>query len=479
MNPKVLDCLERYREIVPDWKAFVASCAAPLPPSGWLHPGRPHGLNWMREDGFDVEPLSWRAGGIRWSSGPGMAESLAYRAGLFHVQEEVSMVPVEMLAPVPGERLLDLCAAPGNKTAELATQMAGLGTVVANDRAGGRLNVLRTTIDRLGLPNVAVTVLDGRSGRFPSAWFDAAIVDVPCSCEGTLRKHPRAPLATSAESRQRLAQVQRALLENALRALRPGGRLVYSTCTFAPEENECVVDQVLRTVPGVTVEPVSLSGLASSPGLTEWGGQVLHASLEHALRFWPGQVDSGGFFAVLLRKAGVDGGGTGRGEAGADAGGPGGGEAGAPETGDVRSMLEFVQTEFGLAPDWSRDLRFQLRPGKSLDAVSTDLDEAPGLKPVQRGFSFLRLSGRVPKLTTQAALWLGSRPTRQVTTVSRESLWAFLRGDAVSPGPTPAGFGFAQVRCEGLPFGVGLYRPDDGALDSLYPRSWGGLGRPR
>ncbi len=191
-------------------------------------------------------PVVWHPGAYRLPAETDAARRLPYLAGWYHLQEEVSLLPVHLLDPRPGERVLDLCAAPGNKTAQIAVHVGSTGVVVANDLSEQRMNVLRTTRDRLGLLNLVFSAEDARRFQTPERLFDRVLADVPCSCEGTVRKYPHAIRHASLQNSLRLASIQRDILLRAVVCCRPGGRIVYSTCTFAPEENEAVVDAVLR-----------------------------------------------------------------------------------------------------------------------------------------------------------------------------------------------------------------------------------------
>ena len=217
-------------------------------------------------------------------------------------------MPVSLLPPPPGaERALDACAAPGGKSAQIALAMGGRGTLVANDRSAPRTRALRATIDRLGLTNVAMTQFD--AARLPDHWagFDYALVDAPCSCEGTSRKRPdRRPPEIGDDRRRPLVRAQRAILARAVDLARPGASIVYSTCTYAPEENEGVIDWLLGAEgrPGaVELAPIEAPpGLPLAPGVTRWLGRDYHPSVAGAARLWPQTADTGGFFVAALRK---------------------------------------------------------------------------------------------------------------------------------------------------------------------------------
>lgn len=296
---------ERYRPVIDDWDAFAAALHRPLPTCVWANPLRttPEVLiAWLQEQGLVPTPLPWLDHAFRLPADAEVGNRLAYVAGLYHVQEEASLLPVPLLDPQPGDRVLDLCAAPGNKTAQIATRLRNRGTVVANDLSYGRLASLRSTLDRLGVANVSTTTYDAANYPPESGRFDRVLADVPCACEGTSRKQPGV-IAQRAGMRD-MTGAQTAILRKAVQLCRPGGRIVYATCTYAPEENEAVVDAVLRAVGAdrLQLRPARIAGVVSDPGLTAWDGQAFHPSLANAMRVWPHQNDTGGFFVAVLEK---------------------------------------------------------------------------------------------------------------------------------------------------------------------------------
>lgn len=298
---------DRYKPIIDDWQAFMDALSRPLPVCVWTNTLRtsPDRLrDWFAREGLDAESLPWYQGAFKLASELPAGRLLPYRTGHCHIQEEVSLLPARLLDPQPGERILDLCAAPGNKTAQIAVAMQNRGTIIANDRSEGRLHVLRRTLARLGVMNVTTTVTD--AARYPDGEaFDRVLLDGPCSCEGTSRKHPSVVWQSGPGHACRMGRVQTAMLRRAVRLCKPGGRIVYSTCTYAPEENEAVVHTVLREADGaIRIVPVDLPGLQASPGLECWNGNRYDTSMRHALRIWPHQNDSGGFFVAVLEKIG-------------------------------------------------------------------------------------------------------------------------------------------------------------------------------
>lgn len=293
----------RYRSIIPEWEAFEASRFIPEPMTIRVRSGKISAdelLPRLSACGFHLEPVEGIPDFFRVTRGPGsIAQTLEYWLGLFHIQQAVMALPSLALAPLPGERILDLCAAPGGKTAHLAELMEERGPLVAVDPKEKRLRALLANIYRLGYPNVLVIAADGR--QLPlSAQFDRVLVDAPCSAEGTFRRQAGKVPKRSPSFVSHITRNQEALLRRAVALTRPGGTILYSTCTFAPEENEAIVDRVLRDSP-IAVERISLD-LPHSPGLTEWQGRSYSSELREAWRVYPHQLDAGGLFMVRLQK---------------------------------------------------------------------------------------------------------------------------------------------------------------------------------
>jgi NOL1/NOP2/sun family putative RNA methylase len=249
------------------------------------------GTGWDRPFGSDD---LYRVTGL---PGPGL--TWAYHLGWYHPQGYTSTLPPAVLAPRTGENVLDLCAAPGGKTSQLAAMMQGEGLVVANDISIGRLSVLAANLERLRVPNALLSRYRGES--LPeSLSFDRVLVDAPCSGEGTFRIEGGRWREDPPEAVRKLPGVQLRLLQKAFRLVRPGGLVCYSTCTYAPEEDEGVVAALLETT-GAEVVPLP-EGLSGTPGITEWEEATYPSELARTRRFWPHHTDSWGFYVALLRR---------------------------------------------------------------------------------------------------------------------------------------------------------------------------------
>jgi len=298
-----MDPVERYAPLVDDPDAFRAACDRPLPAVVRVNtlkatPDRVREA--LAAEGVAAEPVGWHDGLFRLPDGsPG--RNWPYFHGWLYGQEEVSVLPGLALRPDPGERVWDACAAPGSKTTQLAALMDDAGTLVANDRNLGRLSALRHNADRLGVTNAVVTNRDARNFPLSAVGvdaFDRALVDAPCSCEGTVRKNPDVREEWSLDHVRSVAGVQKGILRRAVQATRPGGRVVYSTCTFAPEENEAVVDHVLDRE-DCRVGDLDLP-VETRPGVTEWEGASFDPAVTRTRRIYPHLNDTGGFYCAAL-----------------------------------------------------------------------------------------------------------------------------------------------------------------------------------
>ncbi len=302
-----MEALSRYEPIVDDFEAFLDACNLPLPSVvrvNTIKAGVERTKRALDAEGVDYETREWNELVLELDAEkPGNTDP--YFHGWIHGQEEISSLPATVLAPEPEERVLDSCSAPGGKTAQIAALMDDTGIVVANDNNLGRLSALRFNAERLGLTNVAVTRQDARNFSLKPlslSAFDRALVDAPCSCEGTIRKNPDALDGWSLSHVEGVAGVQKGILKRAIQATREGGVVDYSTCTFAPEENEAVVDHVLaREDCSVVSFDTSLD---SRPGVTEWGDEEYDESVTKARRFYPHHNDTGGFFCAKLEVGG-------------------------------------------------------------------------------------------------------------------------------------------------------------------------------
>lgn len=295
--------LSRYRSIVDDFDAFSGACKRPLDRTVRVNPlktSRDAVRSVFAAVGVETAPVAWhdRLLTVQTDTPGG---TLPWYLGWIYGQEEVSAIPVTVLDPQPGETVLDVAAAPGSKATQIAETVHDTGRVIANDSNLGRIAPLRSNTERLGLTNVAVTHSDARAlslSAFGIDGVDRTLVDVPCSGEGTIRKNPDALADWSVDRIKGIAGVQKGILKRAVTLTKPGGRIVYSTCTFAPEENEGVLDHVLRET-DVRIREQQLP-IDSAPGVTSWQGTDYDDRVARADRIYPHHNDTGGFFCATL-----------------------------------------------------------------------------------------------------------------------------------------------------------------------------------
>jgi 16S rRNA (cytosine1407-C5)-methyltransferase len=232
-----------------------------------------------------------------------VSKTIEHINGLYYMQGLSSMLPPLVLDAKPGETVLDLCSAPGSKTTEIGEMMLNSGTLVANEAALNRVKMLVYNIDRMNLVNAGV--LHGKGellSKIYFEYFDKVLVDAPCSGLGIIQKKEEVNDWWSVDKAEMLGDLQTRLLVAAVKMVKPGGEIVYSTCTLTPEENEFVVNTILKKYP-VEIEAIKLP-VPSRDGFTSFNGVELHPSLVYAGRVLPWEIDSDGFFIVKLRKTG-------------------------------------------------------------------------------------------------------------------------------------------------------------------------------
>jgi len=232
------------------------------------------------------------------------SKSPLYHAGLFYIQEPSAMCPAAVLGAKPGERVLDLCAAPGGKSTALGAALNGEGLLVANDVSASRARALLKNIEAFGVKNAVVLseTAERLAARFPE-YFGAILADAPCSGEGMFRRDPDVIKAWSADRSAFYANMQRDILYQASKMLAPGGRLVYSTCTFSPMENEIMIQEFLDNHPDFSILPIDAEKLGVSPARPGFAGGG--ARLANAARIWPHlQNGEGHFIALMVKKGG-------------------------------------------------------------------------------------------------------------------------------------------------------------------------------
>ncbi|ODS42638.1 MAG: hypothetical protein MSIBF_04875 [Candidatus Altiarchaeales archaeon IMC4] len=253
---------------------------------------------------WNLAPVPWCPEGFWISDKKGERKDIGniplHQTGGFYIQEAASMIPAIVLDPKPYEMILDICASPGGKTMQIAQYMNNTGRIVANDIREDRVAILERSIERMGAKNCEVTMKPGQ--QFKDMRFDRILVDAPCSGTGTMRGCPDDIKNWNPDVSKRISYTQKSLLHHAYCVLKKGGVMVYSTCSMEPEENEGVVDWLLKRHKKTELETAGIRGLKTSPPAMEFEGEKYDERVSLCLRIWPQDNDTDGFFVAKIKK---------------------------------------------------------------------------------------------------------------------------------------------------------------------------------
>ena len=401
--------------------AFFASMEEGAALALRLHPGRPAAAAAAAE--FIGSRVPWEPNGYYLRPGARPGASIAHAAGAFYLQEASAMVSAAALAPRPGERVLDLCAAPGGKSTQIAAALAGEGLLVSNEPEPARAKVLASNLERMGACNAAVVCAypDALAERWPG-FFDAVLCDAPCSGEGMFRRDPDSRSEWKSGSPAGCAKRQAEILDRAAELVRPGGRLVYSTCTFNRSENEESIAAFLARHPDFTPEEFALAGAGASTG--------------GMLRIWPHRQRGDGHFAARLRRAG-------------DAAPP---EVALPQPDrETAALLDRLEAEVCALPELLKARVARL--GDYLYAVPAQCPDTRGLKLVSAGVCLLRIGKNYIEPAHALAMALDVGSARQRLELDDAQARRYLAGETLSC--TDALKGWALILWRGLALGWG------------------------
>ena len=457
--PKVFE--ERMKDMLGDeFAAYLASYENVRQYGLRINPLKISGKELEETGYFHLQQIPWVRDGFFYQEEDQPARHPFYAAGLYYLQEPSAMTPASRLKIEPGERVLDLCAAPGGKATALGAALQGKGVLVANDISNARAKALLKNLEIFGIANAFVTNdIPGKLAENFEGFFDKVLVDAPCSGEGMFRKDPAVMKTWNPERPEYFAKLQRDILKNAVRMLRPGGLLLYSTCTFAPVENEGSVSWLLENYPEMElleIEPYE----GFSRGNPVWGNGDIR--LEKCVRIWPHKMKGEGHFLALMKKQGQPDMVQQPSSVRPDA--------------NTRKWLELFLEEIGL----------QTLGGKAFDwnRVETRGDKVYYLPPVNTGFrglTFLRNGlylGDLKKNRFEPsqpfALALHKNDVKAVISlpVADSRLTRYLKGETllIEEGEARGKKGWHLLCAEGYPLGFG--KLVNGTLKNKYPAGW-------
>ena len=304
--------IEEMKELLgEEYPAYLATYERPVRQGLRINLQKLTQEKWEALDPFGCEPVPWIQNGYYTEKEEGEEKGFGpsrhpyYYAGLYYIQEPSAMTPASRLPVKPGERVLDLCAAPGGKATELGCRLAGKGFLVANDISNSRAKALLKNLELTGLSNYYVTSEDPEKlrGCFPE-YFHKILIDAPCSGEGMFHKEPQMARYWEEKPPAYYAGIQKNLILQGADMLRPGGMLLYSTCTFSKKENEEVIAFLLKERPDMeTIEPEPYKDFSKGFSL-EGETEEINRQLEKCIRLFPHKISGEGHFAALLRKKG-------------------------------------------------------------------------------------------------------------------------------------------------------------------------------
>ena len=340
------------------------------------------------------------------------------------------MAPVTLLDPQPGERVCDLCAAPGGKTTQIAGRMAGEGFLLCNEINPKRAKILSRNIERMGVANALVTNEHPQrlADRYPG-YFDRVLIDAPCSGEGMFRKEEAAVTDWSVETVQMCARRQAEILDSGAALVRPGGRLVYSTCTFAPEEDEQAVAACLERHPEFYPEPVDAPWFEKGENGT--------------FRMWPHKLLGEGHFAAVLRKCG---------------------EEELPEPAMSRERLPKLWESFAKEMGIRLPEGYPMTFGGRLYWAPWQMPDIGGIKVLRPGLELGEMKKDRFEPAHALALWLKQGDNSVSFSVESAQLAAYMHGETVSCDRK----GWCLVCVDG--FSLGWGKADGNVLKNHYPK---------
>jgi len=403
---------------------------------------------WSSMSPFRIEPVPWADGGYYFDEQERPGIHPYYHAGLYYIQEPIAMFPSGLLEAGSDDRVLDLCAAPGGKTVGLAMDMRNKGFILSNDVNPKRIKALIKNIELLGICNAVVTnESPERLASVYEGFFNKIMLDMPCSGEGMFRKDPEACKSWNRYKTEEMQGMQRKIFDSAYRMLAPGGMIVYSTCTFSPEENEQNVSWILKKYPDLYLKDINKTG-GIEPGRPDWSDG--NTELLKTARLWPHKIKGEGHFAALFAKQGIY---------------KGNDLTDCPhKEPPVKSFLEFCEGMLHTIPSGVYVMR-----GAELHMPPCGYVDHPDIKTVKTGLYLgCETHGKFePSQSFAMALEWSSIKRKESFSVNDGDLIRYLKGETL---PRFGEKGYIALGVESYPVGWG--KIEENCLKNLYPKGW-------
>ena len=413
---------------------------------------------------YALEPVSWAEEGFYYSEEDQPGKDILHETGAYYIQEPSAMAVVQILDPKPGERILDLCAAPGGKTTQIAGRMGSKGLLVANEVIPGRAKILSQNVERMGIRNsIVCSEPPERMAALFSGYFDRIVVDAPCSGEGMFRKDEAAAGQWSKEQVQMCADRQDMILEEAAKMLKPGGVLVYSTCTFAPDENEGTISRFIKGHADYMIEEACHDADFAS-GRADWVSAPAQG-LEHTLRLWPHRLRGEGHYIARLRRKGeaVD---PAAAKAWAKPGDNHRASQNKPARAEEDRLQAFLTEELGLAGEWLAQQGGTVCTfGEQIYLVPEGMVPMRGLKVIRPGLHIGTNKKNRTEPSHSLALALKTEETDKRRELSREEAIRYVHGESLACGEEK---GWILLTYRGYPIGFG--KAVNGQMKNHYPK---------
>lgn len=413
---------------------------------------------------FDIAPVPWIQNGYYYDGGTeAPSKHPYYFAGLYYLQEPSAMTPADRLPVEPGDKVLDLCAAPGGKATELGAKLGGLGLLAANDISNSRAKGLLKNIEVFGIGNMLVLNEEpGKLRTYFSEYFDKILIDAPCSGEGMFRKDRKMIKAWEEHGPDYFSSIQKNIILQAAEMLKPGGQMLYSTCTFDERENEQIIEYLLQERPEFEIEEIeSYEGFC--PGKPELSDTNL-SELKKTVRIFPHRMKGEGHYLALVRKGNRD-------EDKNKSGGlprrrqsSSGAWRGIPE--ELEEFLGDVQKEF-------EPFRFEIRGGR-VYYMPDGLPDVRGIRFLRTGLLLGELKKNRFEPSQAFAMSLKKEEYRRTIDFSAEDerITRYLKGETleVTDQVQPSDKGWYLVCVDSFPLGWG--KLSCGTLKNKYLPGW-------